>query len=538
MKYLKLYEAFESATISKVINYIKNKVDKKSSNMFLKDLRKVQEGVDIKLSDISENDVKYLNKNNALKLRNDKPVDNEYGVWCLKFWFSLDEGYKGFTYTGNINKDESDDFSDNEIEYIKNELNIKTGFLKKLANPDKDLKHGQLIVGIFSDESDNIHYLGLAKIWRINNRIWAIQNVNSGGEPDNTRVYGERWYDWGVDDRFTKSWSLGDINDLGTDFSKIHIYTPSENPLKISENKEEEPLMWNLPIITDHLSGKGKFRVERWNKYGDSISKEGLKSSDFAVVILLDNVLKSNKSSMSKTKEERTNLKSGAVKLMSDDEIRNANIKRYMDKIVSDIVDGDLNELKNIKKLLFKSYVSDYAFISILLNRPDIGYINKIISNIYYLLKGDDKELRLERIKKLYKDSSNVYSNSLKEFKMCMDLVKNSNELPELNEFFTIIEEINLIIKKFIDREEVKSIEDITMVQIRLKSIRELTEDDNFRLISYLKDIIYNFNDIDNLSYYLKRYSYHTQGPSEKGRIEEDIKRIKNVLKYTKSILK
>ena len=102
MKYLKLFEAFESDAISKMMNFLKTKIGKDSQRTFLNRLIRIKDTLDIPIDKITDNDVKYLNRKKALEFRNQSNVDNPRGVYCLKFWFSIDEGYLGFTGTGNL----------------------------------------------------------------------------------------------------------------------------------------------------------------------------------------------------------------------------------------------------------------------------------------------------------------------------------------------------------------------------------------------------------------------------------------------------
>jgi hypothetical protein len=107
---------------------------------------------------MKDNDIKYLNRNQALKLRNEKESDS---IYCLKFWFSMDEGYLGFTGTGNVTMDfneyikgsrrrrnsegKNSPFTNRELDYIKSDLDIKTGFLEPVKNYE-NIQQGKIDV--------------------------------------------------------------------------------------------------------------------------------------------------------------------------------------------------------------------------------------------------------------------------------------------------------------------------------------------------------------------------------------------------------
>ena len=151
MRYLKLFEAFEAQALSKVIKFLTKKVGKNSSNTFKNKLKNIMDIYDIPLDKIKESNVKYLSKKQAIKIDSTEDVDNRFGIYCIKFWFSLENGYIGYTGVGN-NKvdfeewkqrylkfdahgnsggisDRNKPFSDNQLEYIKTELGLTTGLL-------------------------------------------------------------------------------------------------------------------------------------------------------------------------------------------------------------------------------------------------------------------------------------------------------------------------------------------------------------------------------------------------------------------------
>ena len=102
MKYLKLFEAFESSVLTNTIKFISKKVKDDDVNIFKNQLNSLMKNLDIPISKINENDIEYLPTKKALKIENDGPVKNETGVYCIKYWFSLEKGYLGRTGVGNL----------------------------------------------------------------------------------------------------------------------------------------------------------------------------------------------------------------------------------------------------------------------------------------------------------------------------------------------------------------------------------------------------------------------------------------------------
>ena len=540
MKYLKIYEAFESTTLTKVISYVRDKVDRQSVNRFINRLKKLQEELDIPLSKIQEKDIKYLNRKQALKFRSTEEVNNRKGIYCLKFWFSLSEGFLGFTSTGNYveefkNRGRSrsrESLSSIDIEHIKNALEIKTGLLKPVKDYN-DLRHGQLVVGIFSDDYEDLDRLGLAKIWRSGSSIFAIQNVAEGGVPDSP-VGGVVWMTWRQEDqRFRSSWSLGSVNSPSDDHHKLYFYTPSDEPLKVEGYKEEKPddaenpLNYNLPL-------NSRFDVRSWHDTDWSIdSYDELEKADFSVVIILDDILKSEFKTVTTTKKEREGAREGATKLMSDEQIRNTNIERYMTKVIGNMINIDTSEIKNLQKIVLNNLAGDFAYISIWRDNPSLDYLGEMSNLLYNAVSSEDKsdkEYYLRKACDMYKRLLKANSECIKIYNESMNKVRSNFDNEQVKEFFDVILRMGNKIKEFVANSKIETIEDIRMFQVKFKSIRMISRENEFELNTYIRNIISNFRDPEDIDYYFREYKSRD--------ISNDIKRIKQVERYVDSILR
>lgn len=542
MKYLKLYEAFESTTISKVINYLRTKVDKQSVDRFKNRLLKMQQEIDIPLSNIKDDNVKYLNRFKALKFKSDNIVDNSKGIYCLKFWFSLDEGFLGFTATGNkvINYEKSmegrgeignDMFTDSELEYIKSDLGVKTGLLKPLKNYE-DLRHDQLIFGIFSDDSDDIGRLAMAKVWRDGDRIYAIQNVASGGEPDYD-VDNVNWREWLDGDKFRYSWSLDSVDSPGDDHHKLHIYIPSEEPIKIKgkEVKKEEsenPLDYNLPT-------NSRFNYGSWRDYDWSINNSDvIDKADFAVVLIIDDLLKSGLTPVSLTKKGREESKEGALGLMSDEQIKTQNIERYLTQVVSKTINIDTTEIKDLQNIIIKNVCGKFAFISLFKSRPSLEETEYILGNLYNSIRSEsieDKKYYLEQAKSRYK---RLYSNSLQysnNYQKSMALIEKCDS-PEIKEQFKFINKISLKILTYLKSQKIETIQDLRMILIKLESILKISRTNEFEISGILRSIMNEFHYPEDIQYYINSYE---EGDK---RTADNMVKLKDLERYVDSILR
>jgi hypothetical protein len=222
MRNIMLFEAFRSNALSKIFRYLKSdkKLNNNEINLFKSALSQIRGIYDIPLDNISDEYIKYMNYNTAIKLKSGD-VNNKWGVYAIKFWFSISKGYLGFSGIGNEEYKFSDygnfddRFSSRELEYIKNNLGIKTGILTPVRNGD--LSDGDLVLAYYSS-SIELSRLGLGKVSVSNGNFYASQNVSDGdGRPISGYIY---------------SWSLGTVYRQGNDTFKLHKYRESSDELR------------------------------------------------------------------------------------------------------------------------------------------------------------------------------------------------------------------------------------------------------------------------------------------------------------------
>jgi hypothetical protein len=557
-----LFEAFESNALSKMMKFLAKKVDTNSKERFKDKLKRLITQFDIPIDKISDKDVKYLNRNQALKLRNVDRVENYKEIYCLKFWFSMDEGYLGFTGTGNTSMDfksyikynnnrnrsrnRNSHFSNNELDYIKNRLNIKTGKLTPLKNYE-DLTHKQLVIGIFSDDEDDMSRMGLAKIWRDGyGDLHGIQSVAGGGEPDG-QIDGESWRNWRDEDGeenedgylpFSRSWHMGSVSSPGSDHNKLHIYTPSEEPLhiegvkreEVKEEEKESPLDFNLPL-------NSSYGLREWGDTSWSIDDYTLvEKSDFSIVLMLDDILKSVKVPVNQIKTNREESREGATKLMTDSQIKRANIERYLTTIVGKMgIDKDIKELKNLQKLVIKSVCGDLAFISIYKGRPGFDSLDSMSGYIYDMMKstdGNDRDYYLSSIISSFKSLNSYSEDYTKQYNESLKEVNNSDIEP-LKEIFKIFIEIGKKIKNYLLSQNIQTIEDLGMIMVKLRSIRNLARKRGFSF-GYTRNILNEFHYTNDVRYYINE----CDNDRRRNEVLEDIKKAKQIERYIDSLLR
>ena len=542
MRYLKLFEAFESETISKITKFLKSK--NINSGDFVNSLRKIMINYDIQIDKIKESDVQYLNRKSALKLKGDS--ENKFNIKYLKFWFSLEEGYLGYTGTGDITysfeewesrysgeSNRNSKFNKDELEYIVNTLGIEKGLLVPVTDYTK-IKTGDKLIGILDGDRYSIDKLTLSTAWVDDqyNDFWCIQNVAYGGEPRSLRqmVDGEelRW------DRFGRThWSMGSLNSPSDDHHKLHFYIKSDEPLHYEhEEKElktdENPLDYNLPIV--------RKEIKNWSGAGYSINRyEDVENSDFSIIIDLDNVLKYS-SSPSIMKKQRTESREGATKLMTDDQIRDLNIQRYVSQLLSTMdIKVDTTSVKNLQKIMMKYTCDKYTLIQLTKNSPTIDYISRFIGNIKSLIKTEgvqDKEYYLTRMNEDFQNIQLIRLENIRNNKISSDYLESiHDQYPNIKPVLEKIYEISSFINKYFENTNINTVEDLKINYHLINSIRSIFSDTEFRLSGYMLRVIENFRYKSDVDYYIRNYTYSDE---EK---KSDLEKLSHVEKFIKKIM-
>jgi hypothetical protein len=521
MKYLMIYEAFESKALSNTVNFIKSKIGNKNLSNFLRDIKKIQKVFEFPISNIKSENIKYMNAKKALSI--EPNISTVYAednnIFNIKYWFSLEDGYLGNSCTGRYSSNPLyDDFNKGEIKYIKDKY--KTGKITQITNWS-DLKHGDFIIGYYKNYEDP-DYLGIARLYIESGRIYAIQNISAGSTP-----YNDNWRSWG-----RSSWSLGYLTTPHDDHLKMHKYEPNEDELLyireeglINSDKEH------------YLSSNGLLDRVNYPTYHQD--------ADFCIIIDINEIIKSDFKKLSDIKKERDEIKSGALSLMSDEQIKKANIDRYLNKIILNMgirKDSNLFELKNLQNFVKKSICDEFAFIAIFRDSPSIHNILDFSRYIYSFMKTQDMYYYDSLIIK-FKDTRNSSNLIKKDYNNTWNAIKrycqdnnnyykdNKDNIDKIIEIFEIFEKISKEIINYIDSKEMNSIHDLNAIFYKLNSIYSLSREDIYSNSQIIRKILNDFRDSENIIYHIEMSTISGE------EIDNNIKRVKDLLKVVKSLL-
>jgi len=536
MKYLKFYEAFQSKGIGNTLKFLKDKVGKQSSDSFISSLKDFMNGVDFPIDKLSDSNIKYLSAKKAIQLRCESPVTNERGIWVIKYWFSIEKGFLGYTATGNKEEKEiesSDNnqnglrdtisFTDRDIQYIKDRI-TPTGEIWKVLDYNK-LQTGDTVIGEFDSS------IAFAKIFvdrHDNRRTYAIQGVASGSEASNPDWTNYRQYG-GL------SWWIFDDGEMGNDHRKLHYWKQSSNELhyveppkeESSEEKEEKtesPLIWNLPL-------SNRLVFSRWGRGSSIGTTKDINEADFALVLYFDELINPESDAIlfekpSETKQQRRTEKEGATKLMSDAEIKKMNIERYIQKLVVSLNITE-TDFFNLEKIVSKHLSQEFSYISIYHQRPDWSDLTDFTDYLYQVVDSSDKEYYINRVKDMYKRKTENYYNQFLRYQTNKTFIKGDSPLKKIfDEIFKLGSEINVIFTK----KQLNTIDDLWLTSKKIRSLYEWIRMSRNQFNYQVREVLGGFRYTDETNYYFSTYDNQYTEEDYKQDLEK-INRIRSFIK-------
>ena len=499
MKYIKLYEAFESDKLSKTIGFIKEKEDRKR---FLEDIKKICNQIDYPYSKLSDDNFQYLPYKAALNvnaIKTDIPCDAtsekafpEYPVagevcnggkivrmWgtrrrevvcpiCngtgvkktkpemkwVKFWFSSEGKYVATTAVdGQIRKGS---MKRSGGKSYTGTLNLSDYNERGVVNL-RDLKNGDVVL-VSINREPTVSYI----IRSDNDQVYAIQNRHSGSNPDG--MSRDSWQQYG-----SRSWALGSGDYQG----QIKLLLPKGKSEEIPVENEPDPITWNVVLSI--------------GRYGFDISskdvEDAIKDAHFAIVMDFGKIKASGFKTKSLIKGEREESREGASALMKDDDIRKENLKRYIDKISKSV---DLsNGFSDITKILPRIFGGRLALVYTFRAR-NFDDFNYIIDDIFKFMKSttDSDKLRWSNeatgtLNDVYK--SNISNN--KRYNNHLEFTRKEIERNNKSEYGKLLDklmELSSKINTSILQKPVESLEDLELAYRKMKTLRDILRSDRY----------------------------------------------------------
>lgn len=508
LKYIQLFEAFDSKVLGKTLGYIKDSNDREK---FFNQIKKMCSSIDYPLSKLSDDYFEYLPFKKALKvaaMTGDEPCEAtsarefpQYAVegakceggkikrkWgartrdvvcpvcngtgvkpkrselkLLKFWFTAEGKYVATTMVDGIIRGVqklplSHRMSDYTIgDRVTNLSSLNGGETVKLT-----ISGSQMIAYIIKD----------------GNRYYAIQNNASGSAPGHIRS--SVWQRFG---RY--SWSLG-----GGEYRDMYLAMPKNKAKKEEVELEADPLTWNVACNFNYSGVQAS----------STNVEELIKDAHFAIVFDYGKLKKSEFETKSDIESSREMAKKGSRldPSQSDEEIRKRNIERYINTISQNL--DITKDISNCNKLITRSLGGKRGAIFVVYTTDIYSRFTYTINDYLRLMRAEtdsNKESiaeeisdRAEELFRVGMKRSNKSNDILKEIR---NRLKSENKDEKYFKILDLLSEISEAIYDNLNNYQVDSIEDFEVVAQKVSSMGNVLNSDRYgasRFFGYVVDNI------------------------------------------------
>lgn len=412
LKYIKLYEAFDSRLMSKTLGFISSE----SKGTFISDIKKICDTIDYPYSKLSDDLFEYLPFNSALKknIEQDPPEKIEckqespwipgefcqggsikrtwgdhtrmvecpnckgkgytipevkYDAKLIKFWFSKEGKYIKSTASDG-RPGETLDMSLDGYRVIQ-----RLDYRGIHALPDESL--------VWVKIREGQGYIR-AKVFHAGvGRSYLFQNYHSGDSP----------IDRGVRNRGHQFGRYSWVVTSNSDFIECFSIEPKE------EGEEGG--------YEDYYKLNKNYQIRSGNIYIDkhSVGKFDLKDANFAIILDLKNLKSKDFVKRTDLRLSRSKMREGIPK--THEEIRKDNLERYLNKLVSTYSeDSGFSNMTRIINVGLSSM--PLTFIAYKIN---FGNIESAITNIYFSIKKSDFSELYHYIRRVYKEKNEKLEN-------------------------------------------------------------------------------------------------------------------------------
>lgn len=511
LKYIQLFEAFDSKVLSKTLGYVKDPNDREK---FLNQIKKMCTAIDYPLSKLSDDYFDYLPFKKALKaaaMTGDEPCEAtsarefpQYAVegakcekgkikrkWgarsrevvcpvcngtgvkpkkselkLLKFWFTAEGKYIATTMVDGlirgVQKLASGTISHRMSDYtigdrVNNLSSLNGGETVKLT-----INGSQMIAYIIKDGS----------------RYYAIQNNASGSSPNN--ISSRVWQRFG-----RHSWSLG-----SNEYRDMYIAVPKSKSKKEVEEEEADPLTWNVACNFNYSGVQAS----------STNVEELIKDAHFGIVFDYGKLKKSEFETKSDIESSREMAKKGS-KLdpsQSDEEIRKRNIERYINTISQNL--DITKDISNCNKLITRSLGGKRGAIFVIYTTDIYNRFTNTINDYLRLMTTDEDYNKESIIEQISDRSQELFKIGMKKSNKCNDVLKeiktrlkSENKDEKYFIIFDLLSEISEAIYDNLNNYQVDSIEDFEVVAQKVSSMRNVLKSDRYgasRFFGYVVDNI------------------------------------------------
>ena len=498
LKYIKLFEAFESVRLTKTLGYI----DTKSRERFIDYLKRLCKKSEFPISQLSDEMFQYLPYSKALKVnvvKEDKPCQatskSEFNRQHAIEGEKCEGGRIKRLWGGRPRVVECPHCGGSGIEPAKEDVKLvkfwfsKDGSLINTTGCDGSVKDSPKMGSFEPGEVITSNSIDLSKLQSIphltkvvlrtgrrdsevqailykeRREIFCIQDRYEGGTPS-----GRDWQKYG---RF--SWNIS-----GGDFISITVL----NKVGYTDEKSEEidPLTYNF-ALNFGWSGIG---LDKWQDVENLI-----KDAHFALVFDWSKVKSGDFKKVPEIRSEREELKSGSKLTVKDEDIRRENIDRYMKKIAekSDLV-KDISNVKSVVNRILggqnsifmivghSSYERKFSYLI-------VRYLEVLRYKEKYSEESDELKYVIGNLKSTIQSSYESVSTYVNDVRKCLDYCTTELKKGEKSEYLELIkelQEVSQMMNQKIMSLPFDCIEDLEIVKSKVTFFRSLFISDTYGL--------------------------------------------------------
>jgi hypothetical protein len=503
LKYIKLFEAFESEKLSKTLGYI----DSKSRKELLNGVKRICDDIDYPYSLLNDSLFQYLPYHKALDLQYvGKEIPCQYSskqafgssgvegevcqsgklkrIWgtrqrvvdcpncdgtgiqperpelkIIKFWFTKEGEFVAITGVDNVTKPEemgNMSFSRNLSDY-----NIIGPRINKRESIDSLLK-GDIVYTQLNHGDEPL----VAYVYKSGRSTYLLQDNHDGDSPGDS--------EWGK--IAEKSWNITGL----TEFIFIEKLKLKKDKVVGDDIKKEiDPFSFNKMITFGYRGAQIDYRSNK-----SSVEKL-VKKAHFALVLNLEDLKSSKYKSKRDIKDDRIELKSGSRLVLKDEDVKKANIERYMKEIAkrSDIV----SDISNLPKVIKRLLGGENVLFLILYNSRFINNSIFTLAEYYFgaIQEGSSSNYYKERLSIFISDKYKSVTETGLNISNNIKAMKKYCEDNKLSDEYKIIDGLQKMSKKLYDKitnVEFDSIEDIDIAKAKLESIRGILRHSRYSL--------------------------------------------------------
>jgi hypothetical protein len=552
MRYLKLYEAFESEKISKTIKFLNKTGVKNFKNI----LFTLCDFYDLPYSKLNDNMFKYLSYNKAIEVNSDNGTKKckhesewikgdfckngkikrtwgkgiriiecpncngtgieplKYNLSKIKFWFDIDGNYITSTCVdGSKGRyfELDGKFSENKEDYDV------IGFIDNIDEFNK-IENGYIYLNEFSGRRNMVSY-----VYKNINKSYLFQNSLTANLENPLP--------------FKNNISRHCVG-MQNVYFREYFRTNNKIGCEVLKPKDGDKVIIKVIDVNDKGVSIGRNSVNSLRQF---INKDILKNAHFALILDIDELKEYDYKKRSTTKEDRDSSKKDAYALIDDKTIKNANIERYINKIIDKSIFKVDSDIKNIKRTILRILggVNIIYFINSNGSSYSLGNVDDVASHLYNLLIGIEENDTNKINSYLSYTNSKIKSSLISTNKYSKIISSKTDEImntisSQTNEFenknalqaHNMVLDLSKVIYDHIKYRELENLEDLEILIQDITYIYSLISGSRISL----KVLDNYFNHISG-SGWNNSNPYYDINRIDIKKLSDDINSIKNIIK-------